>query len=45
MQHKKFDREILKQIKSLYVYDNWHALIALGMDFALIVFAIVYCIK
>lgn len=41
MQHKKFDREILKQIKSLYVYDNWHALIALGMDFALIVFAIV----
>lgn len=25
MQHKKFDREILKQIKPLYVYDNWHA--------------------
>lgn len=40
MQHKKFDREILKQIKPLYVYDNWHAPIALGMDFALIVFAV-----
>ncbi|KDN24718.1 Fatty acid desaturase family protein [Moraxella bovoculi 237] len=28
MQHKKFDREILKQIKSLYVHDNWRAPIA-----------------
>lgn len=28
MQHKKFDREILKQIKSLCVHDNWHAPIA-----------------
>lgn len=41
MKHKKFDREILKQIKTLYVYDNWHAPIALLMDYALIIFAII----
>lgn len=40
-EHKKFDREILKQIKTLYVYDNWHAPIALLMDYVLIIFAII----
>lgn len=41
MKHKKFDREILKEIKTLYVYDNWHAPIALLMDYTLIIFAII----
>lgn len=34
MHHKKFDREILRKIKKLYVYDNWHAVIALALDFS-----------
>ncbi|MDF7675387.1 guanitoxin biosynthesis L-arginine gamma (S) hydroxylase [Neisseriaceae bacterium ESL0693] len=40
MKSKKFDREILQQVKKLYVYDNWHALFALGSDYLLCILAI-----
>lgn len=40
---KKFDKEILKNIKKLYVYDNWHGLMALTYDYFVIVIAIVLC--
>lgn len=40
MEHKKFDKEILRRIKTLYVYDNWHAPLALIMDYAVIIFAV-----
>lgn len=40
MDNKKFDREILQEIKKLYSYDNWHALIALGIDYFFIILAI-----
>lgn len=40
MKYKKFDSEILSEIKKLYVYDNWHAVFALLLDYSLIIFAI-----
>lgn len=40
MQKKKFHPVILKEIKTLYKYDNWHALIALILDYLIIIFAI-----
>lgn len=40
MKHKKFDIQILREIKILYRYDNWHAVIALLLDYLVITIAI-----
>ena len=40
MHHKKFDKEILQNIKKLYRYDNWHAVVAIFYDYLIIILAI-----
>ncbi|WP_314342182.1 hypothetical protein [Simonsiella muelleri] len=40
MEHKKFDKEILQEIKTLYVYDDWHGIVAIIYDHLMIIFAI-----
>lgn len=40
MKNKKFDKAILKNIKSLYAYDNWHGILALLADYTIIGIAI-----
>lgn len=40
MEHKKFDKEILQEIKTLYVYDDWHGIVAIIYDYLMIIFAI-----
>lgn len=41
MKRYRFDREILKDIKSLYKYDNWHGVLAVILDYLIIILAIV----
>lgn len=41
MEFKRFNKTILLQINKLYNYDNWHAVCALLMDYALIVLAVI----
>lgn len=40
MEYKKFDKEILKKIKTLYTYNNFYGVFALIYDYSIIIFAI-----
>jgi fatty acid desaturase len=44
-QHYRFSREIERQIKELAKLDNWHSLLALGSDYAIIAVCAAACVE
>jgi hypothetical protein len=44
-EYYRFNSTLNKRIKELYLLDNWHGIIALMSDYAIIAFAIFLALK